>query len=199
MLLLFLQSNAQKTKMSYEDSVKAAQKKINVYLLRGKIVDGDTIPVVNLREIIVWGAYSFATEEEEKAYRKLVRDVRRVYPQAIVISSTVKELQIETEGMSKRERKKYLQTKEDTLRAQFERAFRTNTVDQAQILIKLIHRETGQSAHAIIKDLKGGWSAMKWQTVSRLVGTDLKDEYHPDGEDAKIEKIVKQLEEGVIW
>ena len=190
---------AQKKPISKEDSLQQISKKINGYLLRAKIVNGDTIPFFNLREVIVWAEYVFTNDEEKKAYKKLLRDVKRVYPQAIIIAATVRNMQNETEGMSKHQRKKYLQQQEDTLRNQFEKAFKSNTVDQAEILNKLIDRETGQTAHQIIKDLRGGWSAMKWQTVSRIVGTNLKDEYHPDGEDKNIEKIVKQIEDGVVW
>ena len=69
---------------------------------------------------------------------------------------------------------------------------------QGKILIKLVYRETGSSTFAIVKELKGGFSAFFWQTLARLFGYDLKTIYDPNGEDQNIERVVKMINAGAI-
>jgi hypothetical protein len=65
-------------------------------------------------------------------------------------------------------------------------------------LIKLIDRQTGHTSFDLIKDLKGGLTAFFWQGVARIFGNDLKEEYDPVIEDILIEKIIFQIEAGMI-
>lgn len=166
------------------------------FILRKIVINGDTLPQLDLREVIVSSGLGFASEEEAKKYRRLVRDVRRVYPYAIWISVKVKEYDRKMASMDKREKKEFIKKIEPELKAQFEKAFKDNTAEQAQILIKLVDRETGHSSFQLIRQFKGGWSAFMWQSVARVVGTNLKSEYDPEGEDKNIELIVQQIEAG---
>ena len=72
------------------------------------------------------------------------------------------------------------------------------TITQGIILVKLIDRETGHTSYEVIKDLKGGFTAFFWQGIARIFGNNLKAEYNPDGEDAKIEDIVRGIESGFL-
>jgi len=69
------------------------------------------------------------------------------------------------------------------------------SIDQGHVLIKLINRQTGQSCYSIIKELKGGFSAMMWQSVGVMFNNNLIRPYEPDGRDAEIERIVLELEQ----
>jgi hypothetical protein len=59
-------------------------------------------------------------------------------------------------------------------------------------LIKLIHRETGATAHELIKKLRNGWRAFIYQTTAKLFDINLKTEFNPTDveEDAMIEGIL---------
>ena len=166
-------------------------KKISV---RTTIIGADTLPQLQLPEVLVSGKMPFASEEDAQKYRNLVRDIRRVYPFAIRIAIQVQKTNLQLAHASKGEKKVIMKTVEGEMKVQFEKAFRANTVKQAQLLIKLVDRETGNDSYHLIKQFKGRWNALLWQSVARLVGTNLKDGYDPNGEDKEIEKIIKQIE-----
>lgn len=168
------------------------------FVVRATVVNGDTIPFIMLKEAVVVSQMIFASEEDAKKYRLLVRDVRRVYPYAILIGAKVKQYDHQMAGMSRHEKKEFMKKAEYELKEQFEKVIRNNTVNQAQVLIKLIDRETGTSSHHLIRQFKGAWNAFMWQSVALVVGTDLKDRYDPEGADKTIEHIVRSIESGHI-
>jgi hypothetical protein len=48
------------------------------------------------------------------------------------------------------------------------------------------------------KRLQGGFSAIFWQGIARIFGTNLKAEYDPYGEDALTEAILRDIEAGLL-
>jgi len=70
------------------------------------------------------------------------------------------------------------------------------TISEGQILVKLIARQTGRPCFHIIKELKGGFSAVVFQSIGLLFNNNLKKEYDPTGRDSEIESIVQELEAG---
>ena len=70
------------------------------------------------------------------------------------------------------------------------------TITQGRLLIKLIDRETQNTSYALIKDYRGKLSAAFWQGIARIFGTNLKEEYDPNGDDALIESIVQEIDAG---
>lgn len=71
---------------------------------------------------------------------------------------------------------------------------------QAQMLIKLIKRETDQSSYNIIKAFLGSFRAGFWQTFGKFFGVNLKGDYKPDkdSKDAIIERVATGVEQGMI-
>ena len=51
---------------------------------RTVIVDGDTIPNVSIEEVIIFPRLIFKSRYWERKYRKLIRDVKKAYPYAIL-------------------------------------------------------------------------------------------------------------------
>ena len=78
----------------------------------------------------------------------------------------------------------------------FEGAFREMSISQGAIMLKLINRETGITAYALIKDYKGGITAGFWQGVARLFDNNLKSEYDPEGTDRNLEELVRIWQAG---
>ncbi len=67
------------------------------------------------------------------------------------------------------------------------------SIEQGQLLVKLIARETGKPCYEIVKEMKGGFNAAIWQTVAVLFNNNLRNEFDPTGEDATIEQIVQEI------
>ena len=89
---------------------------------------------------------------------------------------------------------------EDAIFKQYKPVLKSFTKSQAQVLIKLIKRETNQSGYSIIKAFLGSFRAGFWQTFGRFFGVNLKGEYRPDTDtnDGIIERIAVGIELGTL-
>jgi hypothetical protein len=103
-------------------------------------------------------------------------------------------LELETE----KERKKYIKTIEKQLMDEFGNELKKLTITQGRLLLKLIDRETGSTSYILLQELRGNFSAVFWQAIARLFGSNLKSEYDPQGEDRIIERIVLLIEHDQI-
>lgn len=162
------------------------------------IIEGDdTIPVVNLPPANI---SDFSTKPEDlQAYYRLRFNVIKVYPYARLAAIKIKEMNDHMSTLkTDREKRKYQNKFEDQLKEEFEEQMKKLSVNQGKVLVKLVQRETGQSAFALVKDMKGGVNAFIWQNAAKLWGNDLKAPYEPNGADRTIESIVQQIERGEI-
>ena len=68
------------------------------------------------------------------------------------------------------------------------------TRTEGRILIKLMHRQTGNTAFDVVKDLRSGWKAFWYNTTASLFKLSLKDTYDPENnkEDYLIEDILQR-------
>ena len=168
-------------------------------IVPGKIINGDTLPYVDLSAITVFPQPRFPNSNELLKYEKLVYRVRKVYPYAKLAARKLKEYEKILDTIpTPRERKKFMKKAEKELEAQFGDEIRKLSFSQGKILIKLIYRETGSSTFDIVKELRGGFSAFIWQSMAGLFGYDLKTTYDPANEDQMIEKIVQMIDAGAL-
>jgi len=164
-------------------------------MVRGVIIDGDTIPYQYISVINIYAERKFKNRRAFEKYSKLRRDVLKVWPYAKITEKKFNDLAIQL-GMTNDERvKKALINKtEKEIKARFEGELKNLTINQGRILIKLIDRQTGNTSYVLLEELKGNLSAFFWQSLARLFGNNLKAHYDPNGEDAEIEKIIKTIE-----
>ncbi len=171
----------------------------NHQILEARVEDGDTILVDNIDQIIVFSEYTFDSKRDYRKYRKLVRDIKKVLPYAKLAKEILKEMNKKFVTLEKeKEKKQYIKKVEDRLKEELEDELRNLTMKQGFLLIKLIDRETGDTSYELIKEMKGSISAIFWQTIAKIFGSDLKAEYDPGGEDHLIEEIVKRVEAGQL-
>ena len=164
------------------------------------IIEGvDTIPVVNLQVVSISDSASPEYLKNLQAYYRLRFNVIKVYPYARLAAVKLNEMNEKMEKMaSKREKKRYRKDVEELVRKDFEDQIKKLSINQGNVLIKLLDRETGHTSYELIKDLKGSLNAFFAQGVAKLFGHDLKNEYDPEGADKAIENVVKQIERGEI-
>lgn len=159
------------------------------------IVEGDTLvnPYVDLHEVIVLPELKFDSYKDYLAYQRLKKRTLKVYPYAKMASERLVVLNDRLSKIKrKRAKKRYTKRVERYLEQEFEAELRRLTRSEGRILIKLIHRETGQTTHELIKKLRSGWRAFVYQTTARLFDLDLKTTFNPTDveEDAMIEGIL---------
>lgn len=158
----------------------------------------DTIKVVQLDEVLILKGE--VDEESKKNFLVLQRRVQRVYPYAKAAAERLIALD---KGMAKlkteKEKKKYFKIVEKYLENEFEGQLKKLSRRDGQILVKLIHRQTGSTTFDLIKEQKSGWKAFWANKTARVFSINLKTEYNPYNvaEDFLIETIlVRAFEEG---
>lgn len=129
-------------------------------------------------------------------YEKLRRNIQLVYPLARACSQVITRVNTDLAAEANpAERKKYLQQLEKEMFERYEPRIRNLTLTQGKLLIKLIDRECGVSAFALIDEYRSWRSAAFWQLVAGFFGASLKSDYDPQQEPL-IEHIVREIERG---
>lgn len=163
------------------------------------IIDNDTVPVIYLDNVYVWGKMSFRNSAEARKWNRLVYNVKKTWPYARLAGIKFEEYSRRIASVeSERVKKVMMKQVEDELEDQFGEELKALTFTQGKILLKLVDRQTGNSSYDIVKDFRGRFQAFFWQSFARIFGYNLKVKYDPLKEDADIERIVLMIESGTI-
>jgi len=171
----------------------------NGYFTNGIIIDGDTLPYIKLYRIVIYPERKFKSKRQRRRYTRLMYNVKKVYPYAVLIGNFYYEIEQDLSNIpDEKTQKKYLKKKEKELRNEYEETLINLTFTQGRLLIKLVDRETSNTTFAVIQKFKGDMSAIFWQSLARVFGTNLKTEYNAKEEDQMIEEIIAKIENGLI-
>ncbi|MEI8137234.1 MAG: DUF4294 domain-containing protein [Bacteroidota bacterium] len=167
------------------------------YRCRAEIVNGDTLPLVNLGTVYVYTDFVFKNKRQYELWTRTKFNVKKVYPYAILAAAKLKEYDKAMEKMNDEHLKKaFLKVCEKDLRNEFEDELKDLSVSQGKVLMKLIDRETGKTTYDLVKQLRGNFQAVMWQTVACIFGHNMKSEYDGKVEDIMIERAIKLVENG---
>jgi len=176
-----------------------AQQPVSPHYVQGFRIDNDTLPHVNLPEVVIFPKNRFKSKQDEQQYWRLVWKVKKVYPYVKEASRLYQKYQQDVpQGAKRRDRRVYVKKAEDELMALYGPKLKKLTISEGRILIKLIDREIHSTSYELIDQLKGGVPAVFWQGVARLFGNNLKSQYDPYGEDRQIEQIILYIEAGIL-
>jgi len=148
---------------------------------------------IELPEIII--SKEKLDPEAQKQFLILQNRVYKVYPYAKLAADRLTALNA---GMARlktnREKKKYFKIVEDYLNNEFEGRLKKLSRKQGQILVKLVHRQTGITTYELIRTLKSGFKAFVSNSTANLFDISLKKEYQPleVNEDYLIETILQR-------
>ena len=161
------------------------------------VIEGDTIvnSCIQLKEVVLFQPLKFYNYDEAKRYVILRERTYKVYPYAKIAADRLNILTGRLEQIkSKRKRRVYLKRMEDFIYDEFEKELKKLSRSQGRILIKLVHRQTGETTHSLVKELRNGWRAFVYQTTASLFNLSLKDNYNPETvyEDYLIEDILQR-------
>ena len=160
-------------------------------------IEGDSIPktAIDLDEVYIFGRLKFANREERLRYYILRRKTLKVYPYARLASERLVKLNERLDKMTSRSQKrKYTRRMHRYMEGEFSEELKKLTRTEGQILVKLIHRQTGKTTFGLIKELRNGWRAFWYNTTAKAFKISLKEEYHPESvqEDYLIEDILQR-------
>jgi hypothetical protein len=131
--------------------------------------------------------------DARKQFLLLQSRVYKTYPYAKLASERLSNL---NKGMSNlktnKEKKRYFKIVENYLSNEFEAKLKKLSRKQGQILVKLIHRQTGTTTYELVKNLKSGWKAFWSNAAASMFDINLKTKYAPFdvNEDYLIETIL---------
>jgi hypothetical protein len=101
-------------------------------------------------------------------------------------------VKVNEQGVSRKVRRKYVNSREDEMRTKFEDKIKQLNVTQGTLLVKLICRQTELNLYKILQEFKNPLTAVKWQTWARLNGLNLDRRYNPK-EEKDLENIMEEL------
>jgi hypothetical protein len=148
-----------------------------------------------LKEVVVFQPLKFYSYNEAKHYVILRDRTYRVYTYAKLAADRLNVLTERLDQIkSKRKRRVYLKRIENFIYNEFEQELKKLSRSQGSILIKLVHRQTGNTTHELVKKLRNGWRAFIYQTTASLFKLSLKDTYNPKAiyDDYLIEDILQR-------
>lgn len=161
------------------------------------MVEGDSIPTrsIGLEEITVFPPLVFKNYKEKVNYYTVKRKTLKVYPYAVLASKRLDKLKNRLKLIDGRANKKrYTRLVEKYIEKELSAQLKKLTRTEGQILIKLIHRETGLTVYNLVKDLRNGFKAFSYSSLAKLFDISIKTDYNPEKikEDAIIEDVLKR-------
>jgi len=195
------QSNDEENTVENQDSVVLAQLKKALAVLKD-IVPSDSLQknpiekkaVENVTKTMVEQNKTTAEDWEFiRSNYRTIQNIRKVYPYVLKTKEVIERLNSQLATItSASERHRLIKQTEKELFAQFEKDVRNMSYSQGKLLLKLLARETNQTAYGLIKTYKGGIPATFWYGVGLLFKENLKMKYDSVGEDAVLEKIIQK-------
>lgn len=176
----------------FSQEIKSDSTKVFYY-----IIEGDTIPrdIIDLDEVFLLPKLHFPSEDAKRTYLLLRRKTRKVYPYAklaaerlVVMNERLATIQ------KKKDRKVYTKRLQSYIENEFSEQLKNLTRSEGQILVKLIHRQTGETAFDLVKELRTGWRAFWYNVTANMFDISLKEEFLPfqNKEDYLIEDILRR-------
>ena len=169
-------------------------------LVAGILYQGELMPYKELSMVYVSNLPPDKLAEAIAKYNRLRNAVYVTYPYARTAGYTLNDVNAQLVHIkSKKDRKKYIKSREKELKDQFADPLTNLSVYQGKVLMKLINRQTANNCYDLIKEYKGGLNARMYQTVAFFFGSSLKQGYHwqEDITDGQIEAIVREID--AVW
>lgn len=188
------QTDSSKSSAIKDSIVQYASKNRNNFI-DAIVVDGDTVPILVLDEVLFVEKPSFNSDEARRRYYILKRKVMKVYPYAVIAGNKLDSLNLLLADMSgKRKKKRFIKDFQDYLEDKFTEELKQLTRSEGQILSKLVYRETDITTYELISEYRSGWNAFWWNTAAAFYDISLKTPYAPDDvdEDKLIENILQR-------
>ena len=161
------------------------------------IIKGDSVPrtSIDLDEVMLLHKLKFDSKEDRRRYLILRRKTIKVYPYAKLASERLDSLTFRLNRLERKgDKKRYAKKIQKYIEGEFSDELKKLTRTEGQILVKLIHRQTGRTTFDLIKDLRNGWRAFWFNNTAKLFDISLKEEFDPlnEKEDYLIEDVLQR-------
>lgn len=180
--------------LSFSQVLEKEQDSLQEYYV---IIDGDSIPrtSIELDEVLLLHKLKFDSKEDRRRYLILKRKTLKVYPYAKLAAERLDSLNARLNRMEKKsDKRRYSKRIQKYIEGEFSDELKKMTRTEGQILVKLIHRQTGETAFDLVKELRSGWKAFWYNNTASMFKISLKREFDPYNvkEDYLIEDILQR-------
>ncbi len=161
------------------------------------IIKGDSVPrtSIDLDEVMLLHKLKFDGREDRIRYLILRRKTIKVYPYAKMAAERLDSMNTRLLRLTKnRDKRRYTKRIQKYIEGEFSEELKKMSRTEGQILVKLIHRQTGRTAFDLVKELRNGWRAFWYNTTASMFDISLKREFDPESEkeDYLIEDILQR-------
>ena len=160
---------------------------------------GDTVWTYLLPELPVYKPLVFKNKRERQKFDRMVYNIKKVLPLAKKVNLMLQETYETLEKLpNKKAKDEHIKTVEREIKKTYTPEMKKLTLTQGKLLIKLVDRECNQSSYEIVQAFLGPARATFYQIFAWTFKASLKKQYDPQGEDAMVERIVRQIEVGQL-
>lgn len=155
----------------------------------------DTVWMVHMKPVDVKTTRNWKNDTVRYRYNQTKYYVTTILPYLNSATKLFSELdaKVKDPDVSKKQRRQFVNAKEDELRTKFENEIEALNTTQGILLIKLIARQTGVNIYNMLGEFKNPVTAIKWQAWARLNGHNLNKTYDPLDE-PMLEHIMESLD-----
>lgn len=147
---------------------------------------------IQLNEAVIVAPQVFANDTDRYHYNQLKLYIKTVMPYVLASVKLFNEINSATGGMNKRNRRKYIRSREKEIKENFEDKLKALNITQGRLLVKLINRQLKVNCYDVVKELKNPVTAAYYQTWARLNGINLNEDYQAD-KNRDIERVMRSL------
>jgi len=148
--------------------------------------------MIQLNEATIIGTRLFLNDTLRYRYNQMKHYVKMILPYVDTAVKMFSEIDANTADMSNRNRRKYIRSKEKEIKTNFEDKLSALNITQGRLLVKLINRQLPIKCYDIVRELKNPITAAYYQSVARLNGINLNEDYIPE-ENRDLEMIMNNL------
>ena len=183
-----------------ENMPREYQLKLQIYRYPDPIIEnGDPMWCYLLPELPVYQQIKFKSAKQWRQYNRLVYNVKKTLPLAQRVNLLIKETYEHLEQLpDKKSKDRYIKQVERDIKKQYTPEMKKLTYSQGKLLIKLVDRECNQSSYEIVKAFLGPARAAFYQVFAWTFNASLKKEYRPEDDDKLVERVVRQVEAGIL-
>lgn len=148
-----------------------------------------------LEKVEIVSPMKFYSRDDRREYLLLQRKIKRVWPYVIEGTDYLNELHNRLDSLdSKSDQRRYIRIVQKYVENEFKDELKKLTKSEGQIMVKLIYRQNGITAYDIVKDLRTGWRAFRYNLTANIFTISIKETYNPleNKEDYFIEHILRR-------
>lgn len=161
--------------------------------------EGDSILYMEMSNVYVYPPVEFTSQRQQKAYMRLVKNVKKVLPMAKEVRQILLETGEYLETLpDKKSKDAHIKRVEADLVKEYKPRMKKLTFSQGKLLIKLVDRECHSTAYEAMQAFIGPFRSGIWQAFAWAFGASLKKGYDAQGTDRLTERVVLMVEAGQL-